>query len=132
MINSLKPYLDVKIVGKKSYGKPVGFFPIRIDKYDVYYSMFSTTNSLGQGNYFDGFPVDSEKADDVTRDFGNPQEISTSAALAYINTGLFTNSTSSKTMSINGVSRTPESVMIKDVFEPASFKGMIATPPKMK
>ena len=132
VINSLKPYLDVKIVGKKSYGKPVGFFPIRIDKYDVYYSMFSTTNSLGQGNYFDGFPVDSEKADDVTRDFGNPQEISTSAALAYINTGLFTNSTSSKTMSINGVSRTPESVMIKEVFEPAGFKGMIATPPKMK
>jgi carboxyl-terminal processing protease len=132
VINSLKPYLDVKIVGKKSYGKPVGFFPIRIDKYDVYFSLFSTTNSLGQGNYFDGFPVDAEKADDVTRDFGNPQEISTSAALSYINTGLFTTSTSSKTMSINGVSRTPESVMIKDVFEPVGFKGMIAAPPKMK
>jgi C-terminal processing protease CtpA/Prc len=36
VINCLKPHIDVKIVGAQSYGKPVGFFPIRIDKYDVY------------------------------------------------------------------------------------------------
>jgi hypothetical protein len=35
-------------------------------------------------------------------------------------------------MSVNGVSKTPESIMIKDVFKPIGFNGMIASPPKIK
>lgn len=128
VINSLKPYVDVKIVGSTSYGKPVGFFPIRIDKYDVYMSMFSTTNSLGQGDYFAGFTPNSVKADDVTRDFGNPAEISLSAALSYINTGLFTSSSTTQTMSINGKSTSPSVLTIKEIYNPYSFKGMIHSP----
>jgi carboxyl-terminal processing protease len=45
VINVLKPYINVKLVGSTSYGKPVGFFPITIDRYDVYYSMFESRNS---------------------------------------------------------------------------------------
>lgn len=132
VINSLKPYVDVKIVGKKSYGKPVGFFPIRIDKYDLYLSMFTTANSLGDGNYYAGFTPDSDKADDVTRDFGNPAEISLSSALSYINSGVFTSSTSNQTMSINGKSNSSGSLVIRDAFVPRYFNGMIGTPKSIK
>lgn len=60
VINALKPHFsgNIKVIGEKSYGKPVGFFPIRIDKYDVYFSMFETKNSLGSGGYYDGFTPD--------------------------------------------------------------------------
>ena len=132
VINSLKPYVDVKTVGSTSYGKPVGFFPIRIDKYDVYLSMFSSTNSSGQGDYYAGFTPDAQKTDDVTRDFGNTSEICLSAALSYINTGVFTSSTSTQTMSVNGVSRAASSITVKDAYAAPSFQGMIYTPKKLK
>ena len=132
VINSLKPYIDVKIVGKKSYGKPVGFFPIRIDKYDVYFSLFTTANSLGEGNYYAGFTPDAERADDVTRDFGNPSEVCLSSALSYINSGVFTSSVSNQTMSIDGKSSTAASLAIRDAFVPRFFNGMIAEPKSSK
>ena len=130
VINSLRPYVDVKTVGETSYGKPVGFFPIRIGKYDIYMSLFSSKNASGQGDYYAGFTPDAERADDVTRDFGNPSEICFASAISYINSGVFTASTSNQTMSINGVSKSVSSVSIKDVFNPAAFKGMIHTPRK--
>lgn len=128
VINSLKPYVDVKTVGSISYGKPVGFFPVRIDKYDVYMSMFSSTNSSGQGEYFAGFSPDSPKTDDVTRDFGNTSEICLSSALSYIANGVFTASTSNQTMSINGASKSAASVTMQNVFTPQNFKGLIYSP----
>ena len=129
VINSLKPYVDVKTVGKTSYGKPVGFSPIRIDKFDVYMSMFSSTNATGEGNYFAGFTPNSEKTDDVTRDFGNISETCLAAALGYINTGVFPSSTASnQTMSIKGVNTSSAIVNVRNVFSPPSFKGMIDVP----
>jgi C-terminal processing protease CtpA/Prc len=126
VINCLKPHIDVKIVGAQSYGKPVGFFPIRIDKYDVYYSMFSTTNSLGQGDYFAGFTPNSLKPDDITRDFGDSAEIRTAAALSYIANGNFPASTTSS-LKVDNVSTPVSATTIRDIGEPASFRGMIET-----
>jgi len=90
--------------------------------------MFSSTNSLGQGEYFAGFTPDSQKTDDVTRDFGNTSEICLSSALSYISNGVFTASTSNQTMSVNGASKSAASVIIKDVFTPQNFKGLIYSP----
>ncbi|RYF11436.1 MAG: hypothetical protein EOO42_21325, partial [Flavobacteriales bacterium] len=86
LINIFKPYLDVKIVGTKTYGKPVGFFSIRIDNYDIYYSMFTSKNSANQGDYYDGMVPDAVEQDDPTRDFGNTQELNIAKALNYITT----------------------------------------------
>jgi C-terminal processing protease CtpA/Prc len=88
-INSLKPYVNVVLVGssERTYGKPVGFFGIGIDKFTVYMSQFSSVNANNEGNYFAGFQRDISSADDVTRDFGDPQENGLAKALAYINTG---------------------------------------------
>lgn len=84
LINSLKPYLNVKLVGSKTYGKPVGFFGIGIDKYTVYMTQFKSTNAKGEGDYFDGFTPDMPAADDVTHDFGDVNELALSRAITWI------------------------------------------------
>lgn len=88
-INSLKPYMNVVLVGSapRTYGKPVGFFGIGIDKFTVYMSQFSSVNSNNEGDYFAGFERDISSTDDVTRDFGDPRENGLAKALAYISTG---------------------------------------------
>ncbi|MBD3749714.1 MAG: hypothetical protein IE931_09470 [Sphingobacteriales bacterium] len=127
VINSLRPYVDVKTVGETSYGKPVGFFPVRIDKFDVYMSNFSSTNASGNGDYYAGFTPDSQKPDDVTKDFGNSNELCTAAALAYIGTGVFPSSTSN--IKVEGV-LSQSGVSIRNVFTPSLFNGMIDNTPK--
>ena len=76
VINSLKPHMNVKLVGTKSYGKPIGFFPVTIEnKYDVYFSLFQSKNSKGEGDYFDGFTPDViDTFDDPYHNFGDQDE----------------------------------------------------------
>lgn len=76
VINTLKPKMNVKLVGSTTYGKPVGFSAVRLEnKYDVYYAMFQSKNSLGQGDYFNGFTVDVPGGNDLGNyDFGNPKD----------------------------------------------------------
>ncbi len=133
VINSLKPYLgdNIKIVGQQSYGKPVGFFPIRIDKYDVYFSMFETQNSQGQGAYYEGFVPDfNTNLDDVKRPFGDKSDIAVSQSVNFIKNGSFSSSnvanvkgSSVSSSSLNNM----KSLDTKDVFS-REFKGMIDYP----
>lgn len=129
LINNLRPYMDVKLVGKTSYGKPVGFFPITLENtYDVYYSMFTSINSAGQTDYFSGFTPDWDATDDVTHDFGDPKEVCFAAALNYISKGSFTTTSSLATLlSIKGekISSTSGSLEVRDMGEDHSFKGMV-------
>jgi C-terminal processing protease CtpA/Prc len=87
LLNSLKPYATVKLVGAKTYGKPVGFFGININKYTVYMSQFTSVNANNEGYYYDGITPDIAGADDVTHDFGDAREICLSKALSYITNG---------------------------------------------
>lgn len=84
VINSLKPHMPVKLVGANTYGKPVGFFGITIDKYTVYLSNFYMQNANGDGDYFHGMQVDIPAVDDVRHDFGDEGETCVMAALNYI------------------------------------------------
>ncbi|RFM34748.1 hypothetical protein DXN04_14830 [Chitinophaga silvisoli] len=84
VINSLKPYLPVKLVGSQTYGKPVGFFGVKIDTYTVYMSNFYMQNANGDGDYFQGMAPDIAASDDVTHDFGDVNEHCIAAALNYI------------------------------------------------
>jgi len=83
VINSLKPKMNVKLVGVQTYGKPIGFFPIRIqNKYDVYYSMFETKNALDQGGYYAGMAPDVlNDRDFANYDFGDPSEYLLASAI---------------------------------------------------
>ncbi len=88
-INALRPYITVRTVGARSYGKPVGS-NIHIHRKSGYMLLpisFAYTNALGQADFNTGFAPDIPAADDITRDFGDPQEASLKAALFFIETG---------------------------------------------
>ncbi len=89
LINNLRPYMDVKLVGDTTYGKPVGFFPIAIYDYAIYPISFKTVNSAGSAEYYDGFVPDKLTPDGVNRNWGDINEPSLAAALRYISTGNF-------------------------------------------
>jgi carboxyl-terminal processing protease len=94
-INNLRPVMDVKFIGDTSYGKPVGFFDIDINKYQMYIPEFYTQNSAGQGGYYGGFFPGTatypgfEDQDDVTKDFGDPTEGLLAHALNYVKNGTY-------------------------------------------
>ncbi len=89
LINNLKPYMDVKLIGDTTYGKPVGFFPIPIYNYVIYPISFKTVNSAGNADYYTGFAPDKLAPDGVDKNWGNADEPCLAAALKYITTGNF-------------------------------------------
>lgn len=129
VINSLRPHINVKIIGERSYGKPVGFFPINIDVYDVYYSMFQSRNSAGEGDYFQGLDPDAETPDDVTHDFGDREESSFAAAIRYLTQGSFNTASSLKVM---GKKVNARSVEFRYIGKGKAFRGMIEDRVRLK
>ncbi|MBE9586267.1 hypothetical protein IM792_17570 [Mucilaginibacter sp. JRF] len=131
-INNLIPHMDVKIVGETSYGKPVGFFAIPINKYELYIPEFETHNSAGNANYYAGMTPGSTAfpgataTDDVTKDFGDATETCTQKAISYITNGNFT-SVASQDKRVNALS-TFSVDQLRDLgikLEKPHFKGMI-------
>lgn len=93
-INNLRPVMDVQLVGTQSYGKPVGFFDLNINKYSMYTPEFSTKNSANQGDYYSGFLPGTDipgvkDYDDPTKDFGDPAEGLLAHILKYVQTGAY-------------------------------------------
>ncbi|MDB4925958.1 S41 family peptidase [Mucilaginibacter sp.] len=94
-INNLRPHLNVQLIGTTTYGKPVAFFDIDINKYQLYIPELETKNSLAQGGYYSGMTPGSttypgvNDYDDVTKDFGDPTEGLLAHALNYVKTGLY-------------------------------------------
>lgn len=88
IINGLKPYLDVYVVGNDTYGKPMG---ANVFNYNDTWALapitFKVRNADDEGDYFDGLPVDIPANDDLSRDFGDPMETSLQQAIAFILTG---------------------------------------------
>lgn len=90
LINNLKPYMDVKIIGNgNTDGKPVGFFPVSSGDWYVFPVSFRSTNSNNQGGYFNGFTPDAQVADGLDKNWGDPAEASLAKAIKYITTGAF-------------------------------------------
>ncbi len=89
VINGLKPFMDVILIGNHTYGKPVGSRPDTYGEYTVSLINFKTVNQLDQGDYYEGLPADALVPDDLTRDFGNPEERRLKEALYYIANGSF-------------------------------------------
>ena len=94
-INNLRPHLDVQFIGTTSYGKPVGFFDIDINKYQMYIPEFETQNSAGQGGYYTGMAPGTagypgvNDYDDPTKDFGDTTETLLSHAIHYVKLGTY-------------------------------------------
>ena len=87
VINALRPYMPVAIIGDTTYGKPVGQYGWTFcDKVLVPVS-FSLKNAVGYGDYFNGLPPTCIAPDDPTHALGDPAEGSFAEAIKYIRTG---------------------------------------------
>lgn len=132
VINSLKGVMassDIKLIGQKTYGKPVGFFAINIDKLDLYIPQFETKNQKNEGGYYDGMAVDYAVNDDVTKDFGDPNEKLLAAALNYSEKGTFAVSNVPNTISSTSGMSVNETVRLNQVLDVTVFKGMLLDKP---
>lgn len=89
IINGLKPFMDVKIVGDVTAGKNVGSAIFTHLNYAFLPIVFQSQNAEGSSDYYEGFQPDFAVEDDVRHDFGDPNEALLGAALQYLTTGSF-------------------------------------------
>jgi C-terminal processing protease CtpA/Prc len=130
VINVLKPYMNVKLVGDTTYGKPVAFFDISVGGYDMYAPSVWLKNAQGQGDYFDGFiPDDNAQAianntnfEDYNIELGNTSEV-------YLRRALIMSGIPESTLGrLSPVSENlRRRVRVKIPLDDSHFKGMIET-----
>lgn len=87
VINGLKPFVDVVVVGAASCGKPVGFQPV--SRCDSTFSVvnFESVNAAGQGRYWDGLSPTCPVAEDFGKALGSADEPLLAAAQAHADGG---------------------------------------------
>lgn len=130
-INNLKPYMDVKLVGDTTYGKPVGFFTFHITDFpkggaekalaDLYAINFETRNANNQGGYFNGLIPDARTNDFVNIPWGNRSDDNLQKIFNYISTGVYGRKSASERMAENSSLR----LSIPATIHPLRFNGMV-------
>jgi carboxyl-terminal processing protease len=90
VINALRPFIPVIVVGDRTYGKPVGQYQIEFcDKMLAPVSFF-LRNANGEGDFFGGFAPTCFAPDDVEHELGDAAEGSLREALTFAATGACT------------------------------------------
>jgi carboxyl-terminal processing protease len=87
VINGLRPFIPVTVVGDTTYGKPVGQYGFDFCDKTLYPVAFAVRNAKGEGDYFSGIPADCPAADDLDHALGDRGEASLAEALDYLRTG---------------------------------------------
>jgi len=87
IVNGLRPYMDVKVVGDKTFGKPVGQYGFEFCDKVLWAVSFLVTNARGEADYFGGIPADCAAPDDVDHALASPQEASLAEALYVVRNG---------------------------------------------
>lgn len=90
LVNALRPYLPVVVVGDRTYGKPVGQYTVPFCDKIIAPVSFSIRNSANTGDYFEGIAPDCTAGDDITHDLGDPMEASLAEAITFLRTGACT------------------------------------------
>jgi C-terminal processing protease CtpA/Prc len=124
LINNLKPYAQTILVGpSKTYGKPVGYFPIPVGDWYIFPVSFRTTNKNGEGSYFSGLALNSQLADGLDKDWGDVSEALLASAIKFSTTGAF------RTMNDNAQTYIEQPAVISGntKLDEPSFKGTIGT-----
>lgn len=129
LISVMKPYFNVKLVGGTTYGKPVGFFPVKVDVYSVYLSGFLIRNAQGWSDYFQGMPADVEVTANEAPVLGDPKEACLSAVLSLVN------GSSANSIQIQSVNKTAQTNSVYKSNRASvlpAFSGMIENRLKLK
>ncbi len=87
VINALRPFMPVIVVGDRTYGKPVGQYGIDFCDKVLAPVAFTLRNANGEGDFFDGFSPQCTAADDLDRQLGDPEEGSLGESLSFLRTG---------------------------------------------
>lgn len=93
VVNSMKPWVEVAIVGEDTFGKPVGQLAFDLGGCDLRLRLvtFKVTNADEEGDYFGGLASTlffaCAATDDLRRAPGDSLEGSTEAALFWLDTG---------------------------------------------
>jgi C-terminal processing protease CtpA/Prc len=87
--NSMEPYVDVTIVGDRTFGKPVGQVGVEFCEQVLRPTAFQTLNADDFGDYFGGLPADCVVADDLEIVVGADNDPNVEAALTYVETGSY-------------------------------------------
>lgn len=130
-LNNLKPYMDVKLIGDTTYGKPVGFIDFTISDYDsahnknyladLYAIDFETKNANGSGGYFEGIPPDVAAYDYINVGWGDPNDDNLAKIFSYINTGNFSRVHANESITLSSQYR----IFQRKTFPARRFNGMI-------
>ena len=89
VINSLKPFMTVKLIGNITYGKPVGFPAFGYKDKVIFPVLFKSTNALDEGEYYTGLIPDKFSLDGLDYPLGDVRENRLADALYYIKNGSF-------------------------------------------
>lgn len=87
VVNALRPFIPVTLVGDRTYGKPVGQYGFDFCDKILHPVSFATVNAKGEGEYFGGFPANCPATDELGRLIGDPEEASLREALSVVSTG---------------------------------------------
>jgi C-terminal processing protease CtpA/Prc len=130
-LNNLKPYMNVKLVGDTTYGKPVGFFTFHItmfdknkqekDLADLYAINFETRNANNEGGYFTGLIPDAIASDYINVPWGNSGDDNLAKIFKYISSGSFSRVSSNERMAADPSLRLAIPSNIKSL----RFNGMV-------
>jgi carboxyl-terminal processing protease len=84
VINGLRPFMPVVLIGEATYGKPVGQYLIEFCGKVLAPVSFSLKNANGEAEYFDGFIPTCVAGDGLDRELGDPEEASLAEAFHYV------------------------------------------------
>ncbi|WP_271078589.1 S41 family peptidase [Aurantiacibacter sp. MUD61] len=90
IINGMDPYVEVALIGSDTFGKPVGQSAFDLSECDARFRpvTLQIANSNGRGDYYNGLAdviSDTCRAnDDISRQFGDPNEAMIATALDYL------------------------------------------------
>ncbi|MEA2074087.1 MAG: S41 family peptidase [Campylobacterota bacterium] len=87
VINGLKPYLNVKLIGSSTHGKPVGMVGRSLNDYIYWLINFSIYNTNDEGDFYNGIEVDCSVYDRVEGSRMDINEELLKEALYYIDNG---------------------------------------------
>jgi hypothetical protein len=89
LIGLIRPF-EIYLVGDDTHGKPVGSISARYIDSTLIPITFRYMNRKNEGDFFDGLPANSYIEEDITKDFGDPEETLLQEVLYYIEHGSFT------------------------------------------
>jgi carboxyl-terminal processing protease len=98
VINGLKGLMgltrpfEIFLVGDDTHGKPVGSISARYVDSTLIPITFRYMNRKDEGEFFEGLPANSYIEEDITKEFGDPEETLLQEVLYYIENGSFTGS----------------------------------------